>query len=123
EVLRHRKLYYAMIENLDENVGRIMRYLEGEKLLDKTIILFMADHGEQGGAHRLTHKQFTYEESVGVPLIVSGPGIPQEGQLDTPCCSEDPSTTLLGLAGLRTRDQQPGCDLSALIRKETDGVD
>jgi arylsulfatase A-like enzyme len=75
-------LYAAEVESVDEIVGLIMKMLEHKKLLDKTYVVFTADHGEQFGDHGLYgHGGFGrnchyYEGLVEVPLIVTGPDIP-----------------------------------------------
>src|SRR5690606_7791666 len=92
EFLRIRRTYYAMIENIDDNVGRMTAFLEKEGLAQNTTIVFMADYGEMGGSHGLLHKQNPYEESVGVPLIVAGPGVSGAAggvTIDDPMATED----------------------------------
>ena len=113
-----RRRYYAMVENLDWNMGRLRRFLNAEGLADNTVIVFVADHGELGGAHGLRGKQWPYEESVGIPLIVCDPAARQRGGavIEGPTCTEDLFPTLLGLAGLKPGNTLPGADLSAAIR-------
>ncbi len=117
-VIRDRKRYAAMVENLDGNVGRLSRFLEDHHLADDTIIVFLSDHGELGGAHGLEKKQWPYEESVGIPLIVSDPRHPDEhGRVvDDPTCTEDLFPTLLGLTGRKAAGALPGTDLAPLIQ-------
>lgn len=122
QVIKNRKLYYAMVENLDNNVGRVVQALKDNGVFDNTIIMFMADHGEHGGAHCLADKQFPYEESIGIPLIISGPGISPE-QVDVPICTEDLFPTILGLVNVPHRDEILGCDLSALTKDKTKAPD
>ncbi|MDA0747634.1 MAG: sulfatase-like hydrolase/transferase, partial [bacterium] len=66
--LLDRKRYYAMVENLDANVGRMKVFLEEQGLAENTVVLFISDHGELGGSHGLRGKQWPYEESLGVPV-------------------------------------------------------
>ncbi|CAN5452363.1 sulfatase [soil metagenome] len=120
-----RKRYYAMVENLDENVGRMVAFLEDQALADNTIILFVSDHGELGGSHGLTQKQWPFEESVGIPLIICDPRYANThtSVFEDPTCTEDLFPTILGLAGLAPRNQVPGIDLSSLIRGEIQKLD
>lgn len=113
-----RKRYYAMVENLDENVGRVTTFLEEEGLANRTIILFVSDHGELNGSHGLTGKKWPYEESVGVPLIVHDPTYPETAGtvIEDPTSTEDLFPTILGCAGLSPKNPVPGADLSRLIR-------
>lgn len=116
------RLYYAMIENLDDNVGKLMAFLDQEGLRDNTIVVLISDHGQCDGAHnvRSITKDHPFEESIGIPLIIRDPRCSQVSQgagavVDVPTCTEDLFPTLLGLAGLTPRDRKPGMDLTALI--------
>ncbi len=124
-ILAQRRLYYAMIENLDDNVGRLTAFLAARSLADNTLIVFIGDHGNLQGCHGLMGKQFPFEESVGIPLIVSRAGAdsPAGKTIDAPTHTEDLFPTLLGLAGLRPRAAVPGADLSPLVRGEADDLD
>lgn len=115
QTIKERKLYYAMIENLDANVGKVTQALKDAGVYEDTVIIFMSDHGSLGGSHHLNNKQYPYEESIGMPLIISGPDISGR-QIDTIVCTEDLFPTILGLAGVSGCDETPGCNLSALIR-------
>jgi arylsulfatase A-like enzyme len=118
QLLTHRRLYYAMIENLDDNVGRMQRFLETQGLADDTIVVFLSDHGEMGGSHGLRQKSLPYEESAGVPLIIADPSRPElHGTTrDEVLCTEDMLPTLLGLMGTRAGRALPGLDASPLAR-------
>lgn len=119
-ILDERRRYYAAIENLDENVGRLVACLEESGLADDTAVLFIADHGELGGSHGLREKQYPYEESIGIPLIVFDPGGSRRaGELiPDPVSTEDLYPTLLGLAGLKPSKTVAGIDLTSVIRGE-----
>jgi len=116
------RVYYAMIENLDDNVGRLVTSLREQGLLENTVIGLTADHGELLGCHGLLAKQRPWEESIGIPLILSGPGT-LGGQINDPVCTEDLFPTLLGLAGIAPRDPKPGLDLAPLVRGESQGLE
>ena len=124
-VLRRRQLYYAMVENLDQNVGKLMAALRQAKLDQNTIVLFLADHGELNGAHALLDKQYPFEESVGIPLIAWGPGcgIPPARTIDEPVCTEDLFPTICGLAGISPRERIFGENLVPRIRREIPQLD
>ena len=119
KVLSDRKKYYAMLENLDINVGKITDCLKENGLFDDTIIVFTADHGESGGSHSLVDKQYPYEESIGIPLIISGPGVTENRQLDAPVCTEDLFPTIMGLAGITPKNSCHGNNLSPQIKSGT----
>ncbi|MEO1236850.1 MAG: sulfatase-like hydrolase/transferase, partial [Planctomycetota bacterium] len=65
--------YYALIENLDHNLGRIRQRLEDHGLTDHTYILFFSDHGDHHGSHGHFRKMTPYQESIHVPFIIAGP--------------------------------------------------
>jgi arylsulfatase A-like enzyme len=119
------RVYYAMVQNLDDNVARLVTTLREQGQLDNTVIMLTADHGELLGSHGVLAKQRPYEESIGVPLIVSGPVAGNEpGKvLEEPTCTEDLFPTLLGIAGIQPRDPKPGTDLSALMRGDVTALD
>jgi arylsulfatase A len=66
---------YACIENIDHQIGRVLKQLEAMGQLDNTYIFFTSDHGIAVGRHGLVGKQNLYEHTWRVPMIVRGPGI------------------------------------------------
>lgn len=73
ELFRLRRAYKAMITLVDDQIGRIFEVLEREKLLEDTVILFAADHGEMMGDHGRVQKMSPYWQSVGVPAAIRHP--------------------------------------------------
>ena len=110
--------YYAMIENLDNNMGCLLEFLDREGLTDSTHVMFTSDHGELLGSHTLLTKQFPYEEACGVPLFMRGPGITKQ-TVDAPIATEDLFPTLLGLCDIKPRDDVPGTSFAPCLRSET----
>ena len=108
--------YYAMIEQIDDNMGRLRDTLEASGLAENTIVVFLSDHGELGGSHGYLGKAQPWEESVGIPLIVAGPGIPPGRSSDLPVGTEDIFPTLVGLGGGGHDPGLPGMDISDLAR-------
>lgn len=113
-------IYAAMIESMDESVGRILKTLEDLKLADKTIVIFTSDNGglatREGPNTPATSnapfregKGHLYEGGLRVPFILRGPGI-KSG--DFPMNSLDVMPTVLGLCGLKTNLAFDGRDLS-----------
>lgn len=68
-----RRLYYAMVTQLDDQIGRLIRYLKNNDLYDHTLIIFTSDHGEMLGSHGRMNKGIPHEESLRVPLIARAP--------------------------------------------------
>lgn len=64
--------YYAMVENIDQNVGRIVDCLNEAGLMDHTHIIFFSDHGDMHGSHGQFRKTTPYQEAVQVPFLISG---------------------------------------------------
>ena len=120
--------YYAMIENLDWNYGRIVKALEETGQLDNTHILFFSDHGDMHGSQGMFRKTNPFEESVRIPLIVSG-GIPRyqgwkNGPAPVPLNHVDIAPTTLGLCGIPKPDWMEGNDYSRYrIDKRPPGSD
>jgi arylsulfatase A-like enzyme len=75
-VKREIALYYGMISEMDNQVGRILQTLKEQGLDKNTLIIFAGDNGLAVGQHGLLGKQNLYEHSIRVPMIISGPGIP-----------------------------------------------
>ncbi|MCH2663507.1 sulfatase [bacterium] len=125
DFLRERKIYYAMVENLDQNVGRMMAFLDEKGMSQDTVVMFVSDHGELSGAHGLRSKQYPYEESVGIPLMVIDPRHPEGAGsvVADPTNTEDLFPTVLGLAGLNPKNSLHGEDLSSLISGKSSGLD
>lgn len=68
--------YFGLITHMDEQVGAVMKAAEALGMLGSTRIAYTSDHGELFGTHGLFGKKNLYEGAVGVPLLLSGPGIP-----------------------------------------------
>ncbi len=129
--LRNLRTYYAMIENLDANVGRLTDWLARTGLAENTIVVFLADHGETGGRHDLptAMKAYPFEHSNGIPLIVVDPRQADRAgaTVAEPVVTEDFYPTLCGLAGIepaaRLGPPLPGADVTPLIRGEAEALE
>lgn len=112
---------YAMIENLDDNVGRIWNCLHENGLDRDTWIFFFSDHGDMHGSHGQFKKTAPWQESVNVPFIIwGGPtyrplGHYQSAEVRYPINHVDILPTALGLAGIDAPKKLPGFDYSALL--------
>jgi len=67
--------YYGLVTYLDDKVGQLLRALAEAGLDQSTRIIYLSDHGDNAGARGLWGKSTMYAESVGVPLILSGPDV------------------------------------------------
>lgn len=107
-----RRNYAAMVENIDQWVGRFLTTLEERGELDNTIIIYGADHGESLGDRGSWWKRTPYRESVGIPLMVSGPGVNERGVVDVPTTLLDLHQTILDYAdvsvsGIQSQSMRP----------------
>ncbi len=72
-----RDFYFNCIQDSDNHLGNILQSLVDLGMLDNTIVVFTADHGEMGGAHNLKGKGgFIYEDNIHVPLVIVHPEVP-----------------------------------------------
>ena len=109
--------YYAMIELIDKQVGRMMGSLEETGQLDNTIVIFMSDHGEMLGDHGFYLKgPHFYDEAVRVPLIFSWKDRMQS-DLRADCLTEliDIAPTLLEAAGIDIPEYVQGRSLLPIL--------
>ena len=109
------RIYYAMIANLDWNIGRLFEAVEKTGIAENTLIVFSSDHGEMFGAHGRIQKNTFYEESIRVPFLMRWPGIIPSGHKSDVCLgTPDIMPTILGLMGLPIPEEVEGKDLSHL---------
>lgn len=113
-----RHAYYGMISYVDDKVGELVTLLENVGLMDDTIFVFCADHGEMMGERGMWFKQTFFEHSARVPLIIGGPGVPRSKVVDRNVSLVDLMPTLISLADggkVATRTPLDGADLTALM--------
>lgn len=108
--------YYAHISALDANMGRLLAGLEARGLAEDTIVVFTSDHGDMLGAQGVYRKQWPWDESAVVPLLVRWPGALPNGQVcPVPFSIEDSAPTLLQWMGLEVPATMEGRNLAACI--------
>lgn len=109
--------YYGLCEALDAEMGRVLEFLDDSGLVENTIVVFTADHGDMHGSHNFTRKGRPEEESLHIPLIVRWPKrIAASSKVDTLTTSIDLMPTLISMAGLRVPGRCEGRDhASALL--------
>ncbi|PKO15102.1 MAG: hypothetical protein CVU39_12120 [Chloroflexi bacterium HGW-Chloroflexi-10] len=93
--------YYAFCSMIDDQVGRVLDSLHRTGQAENTLIVFLSDHGDYMGAHRLLLKGIpAFDQAYRVPLIISGPGIPQGKTISQRISQIDLATSILPLLGL-----------------------
>jgi arylsulfatase A-like enzyme/Flp pilus assembly protein TadD len=109
--------YDAEIAGVDRQIGRIMDTLRTDGLLDDTLVIFTADHGESLGEHgEQTHAIFVYDATVHVPLIVHYPHLFKPAVYDGPIRSVDITPTVLDILGLKATNAMDGRTMLAPLR-------
>lgn len=112
-------IYYAMITDLDTQLGRILDALPA---LDETIIIFTSDQGLALGSHGLLGKQNEYEHSIRSPLIICGPGLPKNERSAALANLNDLFPTLCELIGIAVPPTVKSKSLVPLLRHQTERV-
>jgi len=110
--------YFGLVSALDENIGKVLQALERCGLASHTRVLYTSDHGDNLGARGLWGKSTFYEESSGVPLIVSGDGFAADAQCATPTSHVDVYPFVFECVGapVPRDDGHPGISLAALAK-------
>ena len=126
---QHNATYAAMLESLDEGVGRVLRKLDELNLRENTVVIFTSDNGglhvEEGpntpptsNAPLREGKGYLYEGGIRVPLIISWPGGDSKaGVSRAPVSGVDLFATLAELAGLGAAKNTDGVSLLPLLRR------
>ncbi|MBT3467724.1 MAG: sulfatase-like hydrolase/transferase [Opitutae bacterium] len=112
---------FACGENIDIQVGRVLRKLEAMGELDNTYVFYTADHGMAIGRHGLQGKQNLYEHTWRVPLFVKGPGIKPGTRVKGNVYLLDTLATLCDLAGIKVPATCEGISFKPVLmgKKET----
>jgi len=114
---RYIKDYLRCIASIDDNVGRLLDYLEEAGLADNTIVIYTSDQGFFLGDHGWYDKRFMYEESLRMPFIVRYPREIQSGTISSAMVlNVDFTPTLLDWAGIAIPEQMQGASLRLLTR-------
>lgn len=87
------------LASVDDHVAAVMQHLKDEGQFDNTVFVFSSDNGFMLGEHNYSTKFLGYQESLKVPLIISGPGFPHGVVSSHPVTTVDVSSTILDLAG------------------------
>ncbi|NDV78462.1 sulfatase [Dysgonomonas sp. 511] len=113
---RYLKDYLRCIKSIDDQVGRVIDYLEKEGLMDNTIIVYTSDQGFYMGEHGWFDKRFMYEESFRTPLVMHYPKKIKAGtKADALVQNIDYAPTFLSLAGIEKPVEMSGTTLEPLF--------
>ena len=108
--------YFGMVKCIDDNVGKILEALRAAGVMENTIVVFTADHGDMCGEHGKVNKGIPFEGSARIPFVIAYPGKIKPGTVVHEALSTvDFKPTLLGLLGLPRDQRDEGRDASALF--------
>ncbi len=117
---RYMRDYLKVVKSLDDNVGRVLDYLEEKGLLDNTLVVYTSDQGFYLGEHGWFDKRFMYEESFHTPLIMRLPkGMERRGDITEMVQNIDYAPTFLEIAGVEIPSDIQGVSLLPLLKGET----
>ncbi len=114
---RYIKDYVRCVRSLDDQIGRLLDYLDANGLTDNTIIVYTSDQGFYMGEHDWFDKRFMYEESFRTPLVISYPGHIKPGtKCDALVQNIDFAPTFLAAAGVDVPAEMWGVPLEPLFK-------
>ncbi|MBD3629806.1 sulfatase [Cyclobacterium sp.] len=117
---RYMRDYLATIRSVDDNVGRVLDYLEENGLDENTLIVYTSDQGFYLGEHGWFDKRFMYEESFRTPLLMQWKGKIPEGSVNKDLVSNlDFAQTFLDIAAVEAPDRMQGRSLLPLMMGNT----
>lgn len=110
------KKYLRCVKGVDDNVKRLLNYLEAENLLDNTIIIYTGDQGFMLGEHDYIDKRWMYEEAMRMPFFVRYPKSIEAGtRTDAIINNTDFAPTLIELVGGKTPDYMQGHSFKTIL--------
>ena len=115
-----RQNYSAMIENIDRWLGIYIEELKKRGEYENTLIVYSSDHGEMLGDKDRWAKSVPWQPSVGVPLIIGGPGVSRGKVHEDPTTTMDLAATFVDYAGLPAPAQMDSRSLKPLLEGKID---
>jgi arylsulfatase A-like enzyme len=119
---RYMQDYLGTIAAVDENVGRVLDYLEDNNLMENTIIIYTSDQGFYLGEHGWYDKRFVYDESFKTPLLIQWNGHIKPGSVSEEMVQNlDYAQTLLDAAGIKAPVDMQGESMIPLLEGKLTG--
>ncbi|MFC1692252.1 sulfatase [Candidatus Latescibacterota bacterium] len=110
------KDHYRAVVGVDENLGRVLDYLDEQGLAEDTLIIYTTDNGFYLGEHGWYDKRFMYEPSLRIPLVIRYPRLGSAGQVcDKMVLNVDFAPTILDIAGIPVPDVMHGRSLKPFL--------
>ncbi|MCA9263762.1 MAG: sulfatase [Planctomycetales bacterium] len=117
---RYVKDYLRCIDSVDENVGRVLDYLDAQGLTENTIVFYTSDQGWYLGEHGWYDKRWMYEESFRTPLMIRWPGKIEPGSVNRDMVMNlDFAETFLDVAGQAVPSDMQGRSLVPILQGQT----
>jgi len=114
------KAYLRCVASIDDNIGRVLKYLDEEGLTDNTIVIYTSDQGFFLGEHGLFDKRFMYDESLRIPLLVRYPKEIKPGSVSKDfAVNIDFAPTFLDYAGIKIPNDMDGESLRPVFKDKT----
>jgi arylsulfatase A-like enzyme len=115
---RYMEDYLRCISSVDDNVGRVLQYLDEKGLAENTIIIYTSDQGFYMGEHGLYDKRFMYDESFRTPMVIRYPAnVKPHQQVKEFTLNLDIAPTLLDYAGISIPADMQGESMRPLLQK------
>jgi len=118
---RYIKDYLRCIASVDDNIGRMLDYLDESGLAENTIVIYSSDQGFYLGEHGWFDKRWMYEESLRTPFIINWPGVTKPGTVNAEDIVSplDFAETFCEVAGLDVPDDMQGRSLVPILKGNT----
>jgi uncharacterized sulfatase len=102
---------------VDENIGRLLDYLEKSGLAENTVVIYSSDQGWYLGEHGWYDKRWMYEESFRTPLIVRWPSVTKAGSQNSDLVQNlDYAQTFLDICGIQSPQDMQGASIVPLLK-------
>jgi arylsulfatase A-like enzyme len=119
---RYMEDYLAVIQSVDDQVGRLLDYLKEKGLDENTLVVYTSDQGFYLGEHGWFDKRFMYEESFRTPMVMSLPGVVKPGSISEDLVQNlDFAPTFMELAGLSVPDSLQGLSMLPVMKEPSSG--
>jgi arylsulfatase A-like enzyme len=116
--------YLACVASVDENVGRLLKYIDDSGLSQNTVVIYTSDQGFYLGENGWFDKRFMYDVSMGTPLLVRWPGKIQPHSVSNALVQNiDFAPTILDIAGAQIPDSMQGKSLVPILTGKQTSLD
>ena len=114
---RYMQDYLACIQSVDDNIGRMLDWLDAHGLRENTVVIYTSDQGFFLGDHGLYDKRFMYEPSLQMPFLIRWPGVIKPGSVqDGMIINPDFAPTFMDMAGLKIPADMQGVSIMPLLQ-------